>query len=98
MLAYPQIDPVAIALGPVKVHWYGLAYLAGIAIGWWMASYRCRRPWSPVRREQLDDLVFYVALGVILGGRFGYTLFYGAGRIAEDPGWLLRVWEGGMSF
>ncbi|MDX1734940.1 MAG: prolipoprotein diacylglyceryl transferase, partial [Halioglobus sp.] len=47
---------------------------------------------------QLDDLVFYVALGVILGGRFGYTLFYGAGRIAEDPGWLLRVWEGGMSF
>jgi phosphatidylglycerol:prolipoprotein diacylglycerol transferase len=98
MLPYPQIDPVAVALGPVKVHWYGLAYLAGIAIGWWMGVRRSQRPWSPVRRDQMDDLVFYAALGVVLGGRFGYALFYGAGRLGEDPAWLLRIWQGGMSF
>ena len=98
MLPYPVIDPVALALGPVKIHWYGLAYLAGIGIAWWMATRHCRRPWSPVGREQLDDLIFYAALGIILGGRFGYSIFYGADKIAEDPMWLLRVWEGGMSF
>ncbi|GAB5453160.1 MAG: prolipoprotein diacylglyceryl transferase [Halioglobus sp.] len=98
MLPYPEIDPVAFSLGPLKVHWYGLTYLAGIVIGWWMAARHCQRPWSVVRREQIDDLVFYVALGVILGGRFGYSLFYGADKVAEDPLWLLRVWEGGMSF
>jgi phosphatidylglycerol---prolipoprotein diacylglyceryl transferase len=98
MIPYPEIDPVAVALGPIKVHWYGLAYLAGIAIGWWMAAIHCKRSWSPIKRDQLDDLVFYVALGVILGGRFGYILFYGLGKAADDPMWLLRVWEGGMSF
>ena len=71
MLTYPQIDPVAIALGPVKVHWYGLAYLTGLAFAWWFAVRRTRMPWSPVRREQVDDLIFYAALGVVLGGRFG---------------------------
>jgi phosphatidylglycerol:prolipoprotein diacylglycerol transferase len=98
MLPYPQIDPVAIALGPVKVHWYGLTYLAGLAFAWWLAARRSQQPWSPVRREQVDDLIFFAALGVVLGGRIGYALFYGAERIAEDPSWLLRVWQGGMSF
>lgn len=107
MLPYPEIDPIALSLGTWEVfgatfnpavRWYGLAYLAGIVIAWWMSIYRCARPWSPINREQLDDLTFYVALGVILGGRFGYTLFYGADRILENPAWLLRVWEGGMSF
>ena len=98
MLPYPAIDPVAFSLGPVKVHWYGLAYLAGLGIAWWMAVVRSRRPWSPLRREQVDDLIFYAALGVVLGGRIGYTLFYGMGKVLEDPTWLLRVWEGGMSF
>jgi phosphatidylglycerol:prolipoprotein diacylglycerol transferase len=98
MLPYPQIDPVAVALGPVKIHWYGLAYLAGIAAGWWLAVRHSARPWSPIRREQVDDLTFYVALGVVLGGRIGYAIFYGGDRIAEDPTWLLRLWQGGMSF
>lgn len=98
MLPYPQIDPVAIALGPVKVHWYGLAYLAGLGFAWWLAVRHSRRPWSPVQRAQVDDLIFYAALGVVLGGRIGYALFYGADRLAEDPAWLVRVWQGGMSF
>ncbi|MCB1842488.1 MAG: prolipoprotein diacylglyceryl transferase [Halioglobus sp.] len=98
MLAYPEIDPVALALGPLKIHWYGLAYLAGIGIAWWMAAVRSRRSWSPLQREQVDDLIFYAALGVVLGGRLGYSVFYGAEKIAADPTWLLRVWEGGMSF
>lgn len=98
MLPYPEIDPVAVALGPLKIHWYGLAYLTGIAAGWWLALRRSRLPWCPVQREQVDDLVFYVALGVVLGGRVGYTLFYGGDRLVDDPGWALRLWEGGMSF
>ncbi len=98
MLPYPEIDPVAIAIGPVKVHWYGLTYLAGIAFAWWLAVRRSRLPWTPLVREQVDDLIFYCALGVVLGGRVGYALFYGADRLAADPAWLLRVWEGGMSF
>jgi phosphatidylglycerol:prolipoprotein diacylglycerol transferase len=98
MLTYPEIDPVAIALGPVKIHWYGLTYLAGLAFAWVLAARRSARPDSPLKRQQVDDLVFYGALGVVLGGRLGYSLFYGAERLAEDPSWLLRVWEGGMSF
>jgi phosphatidylglycerol---prolipoprotein diacylglyceryl transferase len=98
MLAYPQIDPVAIALGPVKVHWYGLAYLAGLAFAWWLAARRSRLPGAAVKREQVDDLIFFGALGVVLGGRVGYALFYGGDKLAEDPTWLLRVWQGGMSF
>ena len=98
MLPYPEIDPVAIALGPVKVHWYGLAYLAGLAFAWWLAVRRSRVPGAAVAREQVDDLIFFGALGVVLGGRIGYAIFYGSDRLAEDPGWLLRVWQGGMSF
>ncbi len=98
MLPYPEIDPVAIALGPVKVHWYGLAYLAGLAFAWWLAVRRSRVPGAAVAREQVDDLIFFGALGVVLGGRIGYAIFYGSDRLAEDPSWLLRVWQGGMSF
>jgi len=98
MLQYPEIDPVAIALGPVKVHWYGLAYLAGLAFAWWLAVRRSRVPGAAVRRDQVDDLIFFGALSVVLGGRIGYALFYGGDKLAEDPTWLLRVWQGGMSF
>lgn len=98
MLPYPEIDPVAFAIGPAKVHWYGLAYLTGLAFAWWLAVRRSARPGSPVAREQVDDLIFYGALGVVLGGRLGYALFYGGEQLAADPGWLLRVWQGGMSF
>ena len=98
MLPYPEIDPIALALGPVKVHWYGLTYLTGLAFAWWLAARRTQRPWSVVKREQVDDLIFYAALGVVLGGRIGYALFYGGEQLAQDPSWLLRVWQGGMSF
>lgn len=98
MLNYPELDPVAVALGPLKIHWYGLTYLAGLAFAWWLAVRRTRKPWSPLKREQVDDLIFYSALGVVLGGRLGYIVFYGGQRLVEDPAWALRVWEGGMSF
>ena len=98
MLPYPEIDPVAIALGPVKIHWYGLTYLTGLAFAWWLAVRRTSVPSSALKRSQVDDLIFYAALGVVLGGRFGYALFYGWDKIMEDPSWLLRVWQGGMSF
>lgn len=98
MLPYPDIDPVAFALGPAQVHWYGLTYVAGLAFAWWLGSRRAARPDVAVSREQVDDLIFFSALGVVLGGRIGYTLFYGGERLLEDPAWLLRVWEGGMSF
>ena len=94
MLAYPEIDPVAIAVGPVKVHWYGLTYLAGLLFAWWMATRQTRRSWSVVSRDQVDDLIFFSAMGVVLGGRLGYILFYGFERLLADPTWALRVWEG----
>ncbi|MEP0203858.1 MAG: prolipoprotein diacylglyceryl transferase [Halioglobus sp.] len=98
MLSYPQIDPVAFALGPVQVHWYGLTYLSGLAFAWWLALRHARRPYSPVKREQVDDLIFYAALGIVLGGRLGYAIFYGGEQLVQDPTWILRVWQGGMSF
>jgi len=98
MLTYPDIDPVAFALGPVKVHWYGLMYLTGFVGGWALGRLKARQPWSPVTPEQVDDLVFYIALGVILGGRIGSTLFYYPSEFFSNPLTLFKIWEGGMSF
>ncbi|MEH6583656.1 MAG: prolipoprotein diacylglyceryl transferase [Halioglobus sp.] len=98
MLPYPEIDPIAVALGPIKIHWYGLTYLAGLAFAWWLAVRRTQRTDAVVQRDQVDDLIFYAALGIVLGGRLGYVFFYGWDKLTGDPGWLLRVWEGGMSF
>lgn len=98
MLRHPDFDPVAIAVGPLKVHWYGLMYLAGFAAAWWLGRRRARRPGAPLTPDQVEDLVFWGAIGVVLGGRLGYALFYGADHLAADPLWLLRLWEGGMSF
>ncbi|MEP5765740.1 MAG: prolipoprotein diacylglyceryl transferase [Halieaceae bacterium] len=98
MLPYPQIDPVAIAIGPLKVHWYGLTYLAGLAFAWWLANRRAALPGAVLKRDQVDDMIFFSAMGIVLGGRLGYVLFYGLDRLADDPLWALRVWEGGMSF
>lgn len=97
-MLYPDIDPVALTLGPLKIHWYGLTYLIGMVGGWWLARIRVRKPGSGWTSAQVDDLLFYVALGVILGGRLGYTLFYGFDNWLADPLVLLRPWEGGMSF
>ncbi len=98
MLPYPQIDPVAIALGPLKIHWYGLMYLVGIGGAWWLASRRLARFDASWSKEKLSDLVFWVAMGVILGGRLGYVFFYDFAAYIAEPAKILRVWEGGMSF
>jgi phosphatidylglycerol:prolipoprotein diacylglycerol transferase len=98
MLVHPDFDPVAFSLGPLHVRWYGLMYLLGFLAGWALGRYRAHRPGSAWTAEQVDDLVFYIALGVILGGRVGYVLFYGFGNFLRDPLALFRVWEGGMSF
>ena len=98
MLSYPSLDPVAVTLGPLKVHWYGLMYLVGFVGGWALARLRARRAGSSWTAEQVDDVLFYIALGVVLGGRLGYVLFYGLGELAQNPLRLFYVWEGGMSF
>lgn len=98
MLAHPFIDPVAFQIGPIKVHWYGIMYLVGFAAFWWLGRLRALRSDSPMTTEQVGDLLFYSVLGVVLGGRIGYILFYDLGAIASDPLRLLRIWEGGMSF
>jgi len=98
VIAYPDIDPVAISLGPLQVHWYGLTYLAGLVFAWWLAVRQTERPGSPIQRNQVDDLIFYAAIGIVLGGRLGYALFYGLDRWQADPLWVFRVWEGGMAF
>lgn len=97
MLA-PNIDPVAIALGPVKVHWYGLMYVIGFLALWFFASRRAKQPNSGWTTEQVADFVFYGALGVILGGRVGYMLFYNLSQYVAHPLDIFKVWEGGMSF
>lgn len=98
MLTYPHIDPIAIHIGSGGVHWYGLMYLCGFASGYGLALLRARRSHGAWNADMIGDLVFYVALGVILGGRLGYVLFYGLPRFLDDPLWALRIWEGGMSF
>jgi phosphatidylglycerol:prolipoprotein diacylglycerol transferase len=98
MLVHPDFDPVAFALGPLQVRWYGLMYLLGFIGGWALGRYRAKRPGSGWTGAQVDDLVFYIALGVILGGRIGYILFYGFSSFLHNPLVLFRIWEGGMSF
>ena len=98
MIPYPEIDPVALSLGPLKVHWYGIMYLLSFIGAWRLFLIQSRQPWSAVKPDQVEDLIFFGALGVILGGRFGYVFFYQFPRFLDDPLWLLRVWEGGMSF
>ncbi len=98
MLNYPQIDPVAISLGPVKVHWYGLMYVIGIGTAWWLTRRRAARPGFPWSVAQVEDLIFLAALGLVLGGRIGYMLFYNFTGFLSDPLMIVRVWEGGMSF
>ncbi|MET0504485.1 MAG: prolipoprotein diacylglyceryl transferase [Luteibacter sp.] len=94
-----KIDPVAFSLGPLQVHWYGLMYLGGFLGGWALGEYRRRQGRLPVSSDRLGDLMFYLMMGVVLGGRVGYMLFYTAiNWIWTDPLALFRVWDGGMSF
>jgi phosphatidylglycerol---prolipoprotein diacylglyceryl transferase len=98
MLHHPDIDPIAVSIGPLAIHWYGLMYLGGFAAAWWLGRLRAKRVDSPLRRDQVEDLIFWGAIGVVLGGRSGYVVFYGFEHLLADPLWLIRVWEGGMSF
>ena len=98
MIPYPGFDPIAIALGPVKVHWYGIMYLVGFAAAWWLGRLRAARPGSTWKAVDVDDFIFFAMLGVILGGRIGYVLFYGLKYWAADALYPFKIWEGGMSF
>ena len=93
MIAYPQIDPVALSLGPLQIHWYGLMYLVGIGGAWWLAARRLEAFDPTWNRDKLSDLVFWVALGVIAGGRLGYVLFYDLGSYFADPSLILQIWK-----
>ncbi len=103
IMPYPQIDPIAFSIGPVAVHWYGIAYVVGIMLGWFYARKLIETPrlWAgdaPATRTQLDDFLVWAAVGIILGGRIGYILFYDFANVAADPLRALQIWNGGMSF
>jgi phosphatidylglycerol:prolipoprotein diacylglycerol transferase len=98
MLRYPNINPVAISVGPLHIHWYGIMYLVGFGLAWWLACVRARAPGSSWVRTDVDDFLFYAMLGVIVGGRVGYVLFYGMSMWRGDWLYPLKIWQGGMSF
>lgn len=98
MLVHPQFDPVALQIGPVAVHWYGLMYLVGFALVWLLGRWRIQNGKTDLTLRDLEDLIFYCVLGVIVGGRLGYALFYKPGDYLKNPIELLYVWQGGMSF
>ncbi|WP_024867778.1 prolipoprotein diacylglyceryl transferase [Pseudoxanthomonas suwonensis] len=99
MIVLHQIDPIAFSLGPLRVHWYGLMYAIGFLVAWWLGRLRIRAGRLPgVDGDAFADLLFYSMLGVILGGRLGWVLFYGLGELVRDPLMIIRVWDGGMSF
>ena len=98
MITYPEIDPVIISIGFLKIRWYGLMYLIGFVVAILLAKARTKKTWSPVKYSEVDDLIFYCMLGVILGGRLGYVIFYGWHQLISDPLYIFRIMEGGMSF
>lgn len=103
-LTFPNIDPVALSVplpfldSTVDIHWYGIMYLLGFGLAWAAGRYHARRAHVAVRPAEVDDLILYGAVGVVLGGRLGYVLFYAFPALVHDPLMILRVWEGGMSF
>lgn len=97
-IAFPAIDPVALEIGPLVIRWYALAYILGIAGGWWLARRLAALPPTAATKEQVDDAVTWITLGIILGGRLGYVLFYRPGYYVTAPWEALYVWQGGMSF
>jgi phosphatidylglycerol:prolipoprotein diacylglycerol transferase len=98
MLMYPHIDPIALKIGPMEIHWYGIMYLVAFASAWFLAWIRARKPNSGWTLEQISDLIFYGAVGAVLGGRIGYMLFYDFSNFIHQPWIIIRVWDGGMSF
>ncbi len=98
MITFPNIDPVAISIGPLKVHWYGIMYLVAFTAGWYLGRVRAKKPQSGWHPDEVGDILFYIALGVILGGRIGYVIFYNFSKFLENPVMLIEIWKGGMSF
>ena len=104
IMPFPDIDPIAFSIGPLAIHWYGLAYVAGILLGWAYARRLAANDslWpgnvSPISRTQLDDFIVWAALGVVLGGRLGYIFFYDLPAVMRSPVRALEIWNGGMSF
>lgn len=97
MFIYPEIDPVALKIGPLSIHWYGLMYLIGFVSAWFLANIKAKKShqWTS---QQVSDLIFYMALGVLLGGRIGYVLIYSLPSFLANPLMLFKIWGGGMSF
>ncbi|MEY3219801.1 MAG: hypothetical protein RIT27_1158 [Pseudomonadota bacterium] len=99
MLTYPNIDPVLVQIGSFKIHWYGVMYLLGFSSAWWLGIVQTKREWAAYRSsEQVSDLIFYAAIGVIVGGRLGYVLFYNLPVYIAHPLDIFKIWMGGMSF
>ena len=95
---YVDIDPIAFSIGPVHVHWYGIMYLLGFGAAWWLGERRRRAGRLPATTEQFSDLLFYGMLGVVIGGRLGYMLFYDTTDLIHSPLTIVKIWDGGMSF
>jgi phosphatidylglycerol:prolipoprotein diacylglycerol transferase len=97
-LPFPNINPVLVQIGPLALRWYALAYIGGLLIGWWAVRRLVRRPPVVATAEQVDDFLTWATLGVVLGGRLGYVLFYQPGFYLSHPLNIMQVWNGGMSF
>ncbi|MFB6434860.1 MAG: prolipoprotein diacylglyceryl transferase [Candidatus Malihini olakiniferum] len=97
-LAFPKIDPIIFSIGPVSLHWYGLTYLVGFMFAMWLAVRRGNKPGSGWNKEEVENLLYLGFLGVFVGGRLGYVLFYAFPSFISNPLYLFKVWDGGMSF
>ena len=97
-MTYPNIDPIALELGPIEIRWYGIAYAVGILAAWYLGQLRAAKGNAPISTPQVTDLVLYVAIAAILGGRIGFVLFYHFSHFLSDPLSIFKIWEGGMSF
>ena len=97
-LAFPKFDPVLFSIGPVSLHWYGLMYLVGFVFAMWLAVRRANKPGSGWTKDEVENLLYAGFLGVFVGGRVGYVLFYNLPLFLENPLYLFKVWDGGMSF
>lgn len=98
MLTYPHISPVAVSFGPFEVHWYGLMYLVAFGAGWWLGILRTKRNGTEWRRNEISDLLFYFALGAVVGGRVIYTVVYNFDGFIAEPLVIFKIWQGGMSY
>lgn len=96
--AYPEISPIIIAIGPLAIRWYSIAYLVGIVLGWILINRNVKKYKLSLEKQQIEDLIFYLTIGIIVGGRIGYALFYGGAEMWLKPWRLLELWKGGMSF